>query len=152
MWRVSLSLFCLILAACSEVQKLPPTVPIAIEADEYSVYTDLIIARYPDLVINSQTSLTPTLSQTKLDELRRDMPEIDALAIADFQKRNTQKFQLDNAFSLPYKPVLLSQTDFSKIIGRDLRPELLQQAFPGARRYVTFVRAGFNAARTQAVV
>jgi len=151
-WRIVISVLCMALVGCTDIQKLFIAVPPSIEADEYSVYTDLIAARYENSVFNSNTGLTTIFSPTRLDELKQKAPEADPLIFADFQKRNEQQYPLDNQFNLSSKPILLSLVDFGKIVGPDLKPELFRQAFPNAQGYVTLSRVGFNATRTQAVV
>jgi hypothetical protein len=152
--KILLSLVCLILVGCSGLFPPSNTVPPpAVEPEEYSVYTALIQARYGVVVIKDQTDLFHNFSPDRFKQLQQQSPELDPQAFADFQQRNQQNYPLRQAFNLPYKPVLLSQDDFGKMIGADLNPENFRQAFPDAQGgYLTLSRAGFNPARTQAVV
>ena len=157
--RLLLLTAALLLVSCGGTVAVPTPAPTPdIAPEEAAVYAAAIQAYLggaPDpLVLADQTALDISRDVTEtLDYVTQKLTGTDPATLANFQARNDRAQPLSPDLALPFRYVLLTDTEQQSFFQPDAGGwDAFYQRYPKAQGIMRLSRVGFNADMTQALV
>jgi hypothetical protein len=129
-----------------------------VSADEYAVYSAVIVERWPAdklIVVKDETATTEHIEPGGVKRNPR-MRGLDSGVFDRFLARNQHAYPLADRFAIPHRRVFFSGREFEELFRRTRDLQTAYKEFharhPGTPGWLHLSRVAFNERRTQALV